>query len=281
MKHDEITFDSHGTACAARHWTGVGSALESDAGRPVVVMAHGLAGTVDSGLVPFAEALAEAGMDVVAFDYRGFGASQGSPRQRVRVADQVDDYRAAVTAAQREQPPAATLHVQCHAVVGQQVGQGPDTGPVDTHPGARGRRRTVGREVHDDLTAASAHTHHRGAAIGVLGADLEIDVQVDVEVGAARRAGPCDRAHDRSSSTSPPLTATCPRTRHREWPVVPGTSTSTSARSSRRGRPSRAPARTLPTAVASWSHVSIRPTVGVLPMPATTLPQVPQQAVKV
>ena len=101
MKHDEITFDSHGTTCAARHWTGAGSALESDAGRPVVVMAHGLAGTVDSGLVPFAEALAEAGMDVVAFDYRGFGASQGSPRQRVRVADQVDDYRAAVTAAQR------------------------------------------------------------------------------------------------------------------------------------------------------------------------------------
>ena len=101
MKHDEITFDSHGTTCAARHWTGVGSALETDAGRPVVVMAHGLAGTVDSGLVPFAEALAEAGMDVVAFDYRGFGASQGSPRQRVRVADQVDDYRAAVAAAQR------------------------------------------------------------------------------------------------------------------------------------------------------------------------------------
>ena len=101
MKHDEITFDSHGTTCAARHWTGVGSALETDAGRPVVVMAHGLAGTVDSGLVPFAEALAEAGMDVVAFDYRGFGASHGSPRQRVRVADQVDDYRAAVTAAQR------------------------------------------------------------------------------------------------------------------------------------------------------------------------------------
>lgn len=101
MKHDEITFDSHGTTCAARHWTGSGSTLETDAGRPVVVMAHGLAGTVDSGLVPFAEALAEAGMDVVAFDYRGFGASQGSPRQRVRVADQVDDYRAAVAAAQR------------------------------------------------------------------------------------------------------------------------------------------------------------------------------------
>lgn len=100
-KHDEITFDSHGTTCAARHWTGVGSALETDAGRPVVVMAHGLAGTVDSGLEPFAAALAGAGMDVLAFDYRGFGASGGTHRQRVRVADQVEDYRAAVAAAQR------------------------------------------------------------------------------------------------------------------------------------------------------------------------------------
>lgn len=100
-KHDELTFDSHGTTCAARHWTGVGSALETDAGRPVVVMAHGLAGTVDSGLEPFAAALAGAGMDVLAFDYRGFGASGGTHRQRVRVADQVEDYRAAVAAAQR------------------------------------------------------------------------------------------------------------------------------------------------------------------------------------
>lgn len=100
-KHDELTFDSHGTTCAAWHWTGAGSALETDAGRPVVVMAHGLAGTVDSGLEPFAAALAGAGMDVLAFDYRGFGASGGTRRQRVRVADQVEDYRAAVAAAQR------------------------------------------------------------------------------------------------------------------------------------------------------------------------------------
>ena len=42
-------------------------------------MAHGLGGTKDSGLAPFAEALAEAGLDVLAFDYRGFGASGGTP----------------------------------------------------------------------------------------------------------------------------------------------------------------------------------------------------------
>ena len=100
-KHDELTFDSHGTTCAAWHWTGAGSALETEAGRPVVVMAHGFGGTVDSGLEPFAVALAAAGMDVLAFDYRGFGMSEGSPRQRVRVAEQVEDYRAAMRAAGR------------------------------------------------------------------------------------------------------------------------------------------------------------------------------------
>ncbi|MBF4162247.1 alpha/beta hydrolase [Nocardioides acrostichi] len=101
MKHDELTFDSAGAACSAWHFTGEGSALATDSGRPVVVMAHGLGGTKDSGLAPFAEGLARAGLDVLAFDYRGFGTSEGTPRQRVRLEDQVADYRAAVEAARR------------------------------------------------------------------------------------------------------------------------------------------------------------------------------------
>ncbi|BBX45672.1 alpha/beta hydrolase [Mycobacterium cookii] len=64
-------------------------------------MAHGIAGTKDSGLEPFAERLSDAGVDVLAFDYRGFGASKGQPRQTVSVVGQLDDYRAAVAAAQR------------------------------------------------------------------------------------------------------------------------------------------------------------------------------------
>ena len=62
-------------------------------------MAHGFGGTKDSGLEPFADGLAKAGLDVLAFDYRSFGASQGEPRQQVSIADQVDDYRAAMAAA--------------------------------------------------------------------------------------------------------------------------------------------------------------------------------------
>lgn len=67
--------------------------------RPCIVMAHGLGGTVDSGLLPFAEAFAAAGFAVLAFDYRGFGRSGGDPRQVVSPARQQDDYRAAIAAA--------------------------------------------------------------------------------------------------------------------------------------------------------------------------------------
>lgn len=99
--YDQVTFTSAGTDCDAWHVAARRDAFTGPAGRPVVVMAHGLGGTKDSGLAPFAEALADAGLDVFAFDYRGFGASGGSPRQRVSMADQMTDYRAAMaTAAQ-------------------------------------------------------------------------------------------------------------------------------------------------------------------------------------
>ncbi|MGB0100910.1 MAG: alpha/beta hydrolase [Nocardioides sp.] len=101
MKHEEVAFPSGGVECRAWHFTGEGDALATDAGRPVVVMAHGLAGTIDSGLVPFAEALAAAGADVLAFDYRGFGISDGSPRQTVSMPGQLEDFRAAMSAAAR------------------------------------------------------------------------------------------------------------------------------------------------------------------------------------
>ena len=68
----------------------------SERGRPCVVMAHGIGGTRDSGLAPFAEAFAEAGLDVLLFDYRSFGASTGEPRQLGWPPRHRDDYRAAV-----------------------------------------------------------------------------------------------------------------------------------------------------------------------------------------
>ncbi len=76
------------------------SAPTAGGGRPVVVMAHGFGGTKDSGLAPFAERFAEAGIDVLAFDYRGFGASDGEPRQTISLERQIADFHSAIAAAQ-------------------------------------------------------------------------------------------------------------------------------------------------------------------------------------
>jgi uncharacterized protein len=92
-----ISFDSAGARCAAVHLTGQGNAFAGEDGRrPCVVMAHGFAGTMDSGLLPFAERFAEAGLDALVFDYRHFGASEGEPRQLLSVRRQLEDYAAAI-----------------------------------------------------------------------------------------------------------------------------------------------------------------------------------------
>ena len=92
----DVSFPSHGESCAAWHLVGEGDAFAGERGRPCVVMAHGFGGTKDSGLLPFAEAMAEAGLDVLLFDYRGFGESSGEPRQFAWPARHREDYRAAV-----------------------------------------------------------------------------------------------------------------------------------------------------------------------------------------
>jgi pimeloyl-ACP methyl ester carboxylesterase len=101
MKRETLTFTSAGTRCEAWHYEAAHDRLATAAGRPAVVMAHGLGGTRDSGLEPFAEAFAAAGLEVVLFDYRGFGGSggtgpDGTERQVVSLTAQVADYRAAL-----------------------------------------------------------------------------------------------------------------------------------------------------------------------------------------
>jgi fermentation-respiration switch protein FrsA (DUF1100 family) len=96
-----VSFDSHGVRCAAVHLPGQGDAFAGadDGLRPCVVLGHGLGGTVDSGLLPFAERFAAAGIDALAFDYRHFGASDGEPRQVLSVPRQLEDYAAAIACA--------------------------------------------------------------------------------------------------------------------------------------------------------------------------------------
>ena len=57
----DIDFISRGTTCRAWFYPARTDALRTDAGVPCVVMAHGLGGTRDAGLEPYAERFASAG----------------------------------------------------------------------------------------------------------------------------------------------------------------------------------------------------------------------------
>lgn len=59
-------------------------------------MAHGWSGVREQRLDAFAERFADAGLAVLVFDYRHFGASGGEPRQLLDINRQREDWRAAV-----------------------------------------------------------------------------------------------------------------------------------------------------------------------------------------
>lgn len=100
MSPAETSFPSHGARCAAWHLPAESDALTGPRGRPCVVMGHGFGATRDSGLLPFAERFAAAGADVLVFDYRGYGASDGTDdpalAQDVHHGRHRADYRAAI-----------------------------------------------------------------------------------------------------------------------------------------------------------------------------------------
>lgn len=88
----EVFFCLGGVRCAADlYWPDV-----ADGELPCVVMGHGGSGTKRLGLPKYAEKFTAAGLAVLAFDYRHFGSSGGEPRQLIDIAEQQDDYRAAV-----------------------------------------------------------------------------------------------------------------------------------------------------------------------------------------
>jgi len=94
MQSVELTFDSHGQACAARLHLPGGAKKP-----PVVVMGHGFGALASFGLEPFAQALAQRGLASLVFDYRHFGPSQGLPRQLISIGRQLRDWRAAMALA--------------------------------------------------------------------------------------------------------------------------------------------------------------------------------------
>jgi len=92
MPRIDTTFPSGGEHCAAYVYRPEAAAGDV----PCVVMAHGFSGTRDDALPAYAERFEAAGMAVVLFDYRHFGASSGEPRQLLDIREQLADWEAAI-----------------------------------------------------------------------------------------------------------------------------------------------------------------------------------------
>jgi fermentation-respiration switch protein FrsA (DUF1100 family) len=88
---EDTTFDSHGTSCAAWLYRPAGVGVP-----PIIVMGHGFGAIRVMRLDAYAERFAQAGFAVLVFDYRGFGDSDGQPRQVLSIPRQHEDWTAAV-----------------------------------------------------------------------------------------------------------------------------------------------------------------------------------------
>ena len=93
MAWRDIAFDAEGVTL--RGW--FFPAERASAPGAAVVMAHGFSAVKEMYLDRFAEAFAAAGLNVVVFDNRCFGASDGEPRQEIDPWAQIRDYRHAIT----------------------------------------------------------------------------------------------------------------------------------------------------------------------------------------
>lgn len=97
MAMETVSFPSGRDDCEAWYLQAEVEDLAGPRGRPLVVMGHGFAATRDAGLLPFAHRFAAAGLDVLVFDYRGFGTSGGQLRQDVNHLRHRQDYHAAIS----------------------------------------------------------------------------------------------------------------------------------------------------------------------------------------
>lgn len=92
MRETDVQLQSGGDLCRA--WLFLPEGARSPV--PCIVMGHGFGLTRRSGLRDFALPLAEAGYAALVFDYRGFGDSEGEPRQLVSFRRQIEDWCAAI-----------------------------------------------------------------------------------------------------------------------------------------------------------------------------------------
>jgi pimeloyl-ACP methyl ester carboxylesterase len=93
MTRLDMSFSSAGTDCAGWLYR---PDVPGPGQQPLVVMAHGFSGTREQRLDAYAERFCVAGIGVLLFDYRHFGASAGEPRQLLDIASQQADFHAAI-----------------------------------------------------------------------------------------------------------------------------------------------------------------------------------------
>jgi dienelactone hydrolase len=99
VDREQVTFESDGISLVGYLYR---PAAQPPRPLPCVVMAHGFSGTMDR-LFRYAERFARAGMAVLVFDYRSFGASGGQPRQLIDLQGQQADWRTAISFARDQQ----------------------------------------------------------------------------------------------------------------------------------------------------------------------------------
>ncbi|MGW4272714.1 alpha/beta hydrolase [Streptomyces seoulensis] len=88
----DVEFDADGTTLRGWFYPAPGSAPAA-----AVVMAHGFSLVKEAYLDRYAERFVAAGLAVLVYDHRNFGASDGSPRQEIDPLCQIEDYRHAIT----------------------------------------------------------------------------------------------------------------------------------------------------------------------------------------
>ena len=89
----DVEFKSKGTTCRA--W--LNTPKNGKGPFPIVVMAGGWCYVREIVMPHYSKFFEEAGLATLIFDYRGFGVSDGEPRQHVDPNMQIEDYRNAIS----------------------------------------------------------------------------------------------------------------------------------------------------------------------------------------
>lgn len=90
---EAVEFRSEGAVLRGRFYR----PLDSQGVAPIVVMAHGFSATITMTTDRYAEVFSSAGLGVLLYDHRNFGASGGEPRYEINPWVQARGYRDAMT----------------------------------------------------------------------------------------------------------------------------------------------------------------------------------------